>query len=169
MAASLPLVLTAVSTAVKVIGAIRQGKSESRAAEYNAAIAERNATIARQQASQQAAQVARENRMRIGTLRANVGAAGITMEGSPIDVLGDVVSQGELERQNEIYRGEIRALGFEDTASLERMRGSSAKSAGYLRAGTALLSGAAQGYGQYEDIYGGGDEEGKPEKLRRLG
>ena len=161
------LVFTAISTAVSVVGALRQGSAESDTAKYNAQVAMRNAEISRQQAKAEAAQIERTNRLRIGTIIANVGGSGITMEGSALEVLGDVVSQGELDRQQALYRGEIRAIGYEDTSYLERQRSKDARTAGYFRAGSALFKGAAQGYDQYEDIYGG--TEGEPVKLTRAG
>jgi len=166
--AALPLIITGVSTAVQVVGALRQGRATESAANYNAAVADRNATVVRQQAGQEAAQIDRTNRLRIGAIRASIGASGGAMEGSAIDVLGDVVAQGELDRQQALYEGELRAIGFEDTSTLERRRGAEAKSASRLRAGSALLSGAAQGYQQYDDIYGGSGE-GSPQKLTREG
>lgn len=154
MAAAVPI-FTMISTAVSVVGALRQGKSQQQAAGYNAAVADRNAEVARQQSRQEAAQIDRRNRLRIGAARASVGASGGTAEGSAIDVLGDMVAQGELERQQALYQGELRAMGFQDTASLERARGRDARSAARTRAGTALLSGAGQAYSQYSDLSGG--------------
>lgn len=156
--------MTVASTAVSVIGALRQGRAAQQSANHNAAIADRNAQIARQQAGQEAAQIARENRLRLGAARAKAGASGVTIEGSVVDVLGDLVSQGELTRQQALYRGEIRAMGFADTAGLERARGKGAKSASFFKAGSALLGGATQAGSQYDAAYG---ESAPPEPVLR--
>jgi len=152
--AAAPLILTGISTAVGVIGAIRQGRAAKRAHEYNASIATRNANIARDQATAEANRISRINHLRVGSIIAKIGGAGIRQEGSAIEVLGDIVTQGELDKQNAIYAGELRAIGFTDTANLERSRGDEAVTASYFKAGSALLSGASQGYTQYGDIYG---------------
>lgn len=139
-------ILAGVSTAVSAVGAIKQGRAESRAATYNAQVAEQDAVIARQQAQQEAAQIDRENRMRQGAITAKAGAAGVGMSGSVLDVLGDVVAQGELERQNAIYQGELSARGSNQTATMERKRAKTAKTASYFKAGETLLSGATRTY-----------------------
>ena len=169
--AHLPIILAAVSTVVGAVGAIRQGKAAEKAANFNAAVAQRNAQIARSQAKAEATQIDRLNRLRIGSARAAIGASGIQMEGSVIEVLGDVVVQGELERQDAIYRGELRAIGFQDTALLERFKGKEAARAGKLRAATILLKGGSQVATQIGDISGGGETDSTKEgqQLVRLG
>jgi hypothetical protein len=66
--------------------------------------------------------------------------------GSVLDVLGDVAAQGELERQSILYQGEINARGQMNTAALDRQIASSARTGGYLKAGSELLAGGAKYY-----------------------
>ena len=143
-----PMILAAVSTAVTVVAAVQQSRAASRAADYNRQVAEQNAEAARRQAAMRAQQVDRQNRLRLGMSRAAIGAAGITTEGSALDVLGDLVSQGELERQNVLYQGEMQARGFDIDRDLSRREGRDAGRAGMMAAGTALLAGGSQIQGQ---------------------
>lgn len=149
MAAALPFIQGAAAV-VGAISAIQQGRAQQAAANYNAQISMQNAEISRADAEMQAAQVQRENVLRLGAIRAAQGASGgAAGEGSVLDVLGDAAAQGELERQFVIYQGEQRARGFTNTAQLDRYSGQQARSAGYMRAGTELLSGGAAAYNSY--------------------
>ena len=144
------MVATGVSTAMGALSAIQQGNAAKAAANYNATINAQNAEISRADAAMEATQVQRENALRLGAIRANQGASGgAAGEGSVLDVLGDVAAQNELERQFVIYQGEQRARGFTNTAQLDRYSGKQAQKAGYMRAGTELLSGGAKAYGSY--------------------
>lgn len=155
--AALPLIATVGGTAFKVFGALKQGQAAQQAAQYNAAIAERNADISRQQAEAEALQIDREGRQRAGAIRAAAGASGITLEGSVLDVLADTVAQGELEKQNAMYVGNLRAMSYEEDAALELRSGKTARKASFYEAGAALLSGGAQGYTQYKGLKNGGN------------
>lgn len=148
-AAAIPWIQGAAAV-IGAVSAIQQGRAQQAAANYNAQISMQNAEISRADAEMQAAQVQRENVLRLGAIRAAQGASGgAAGEGSVLDVLGDVAAQGELERQFVLYQGEQRARGFTNTAQLDRYSGQQARSAGYLRAGTELLSGGARAYSSY--------------------
>lgn len=151
VAAAIPYVLAAVSTAVTVVAAVQQGKAAQRAADFNAKVAQDNAMLARQQAQSKARQQDRVNRLRLGAIRAAHGASGgAAGEGSVLDVLGDTAMQGELEKQNILYAGRVQAAGYRNEASLSTAEGKSARAASTLKAGSALLSGASQGYDIYQ-------------------
>lgn len=141
MAAAAPALLIA-STAMSAIGSIQQGNATASAARYNEAIEYRNATISRQQARAEADQKRKESLKQLGAARAGYAASGVTMDGSPLDVLASSASEAELDRQNILYRGELAALGYEDSAYLYGQRASNARTAGYMGAASALLSGA---------------------------
>lgn len=142
MAQIAPFLMTA-ATGMQALGAVQEGRAGRKAAERNAQIAERNATITRQQANADALAQQKEARKKLGAIRAGYGASGLTMEGSPLDILEESASNAELDRRTILYKGELRALGYEDEAALERMRGKQSETSGYLRAGTALLKGGA--------------------------
>lgn len=150
MAQAIPFIMAA-SAVVGAIGAIQQGKAAKSAADYNAAINMQNADISRRDAAMQAQQIDRQNYMRLGSIRAAQGkSGGMAGEGSVLDVLGDVAAQGELDKQYAIYQGEQKARGYTNTANLDTFSGKQAQKAGYLKAGTELLSGGAKAYQAYE-------------------
>lgn len=143
MVAALPYIMAAGSV-MSAIGSLQQGQAAKAAADYNAAISTQNAAIARQSAADKARQADRETYLRLGSIRANQGASGgAAGEGSVLDVLGDVAAQSELERQHIIYSGELQARGFTNDATLETFSGEAKQSSSYWKAGSELLSGAA--------------------------
>ena len=147
-AAAIPAIMSIAGTAVAVYGVYQQGQAQKSAAEYNAKLAQQNAIVARQQADLRARQQDRLNRMRLGTIRATQGAAGGAQdEGSVLDIVADNAMQGELQRQEIVYEGELKARGFSATAALDIMQGKAAAKAGAIGAGSALLGGASKSYG----------------------
>lgn len=158
-----PYVIAAVGTAVSVAGAMQQADQAKKSAEYNAALARRNAEIndqnaamARRQATLDSEAQRRESARQLGAMRAGYATSGLQMEGSPLDVMAASVQQSELDTMNTIYKGEMRALSFENestglglSAQLDSSRASAASRQGMYSAGSSLLSGASQSYGAY--------------------
>lgn len=136
--------LMTVGTAFTTAGALYQGQQARAAGDYNAAVARNNAIASRQQAEANAAAQQRKARMQMGAMAAAYGASGVTLEGSPMDVLEQSAAMAELDRQNILYSGELKAGGYEATAGLELMRGRAAQTGSYFTAGSALLTGAAR-------------------------
>lgn len=143
MAAAIPFLLAA-TTAVSVIGAIRSAQADTQAATYNQQVAQRNVVIADQQGEAQELQLRRDQNRRLGQIRANIGASGVALEGSPLDILEESTYEAEMDVQTLRYNTAIRRMGYADQAALYSAEASNAKSGGYLRAGSALLSGATQ-------------------------
>jgi hypothetical protein len=143
MAAAVPFMMIA-AAGISAATAVRQGQIAKASGNYNATINEQNAQITREETQMLARQHDREMLQRLGAIKAAQGkAGGAAGEGSVLDVLGDVAAQGELERQNIEYRGELKARGFQNTAALDRAAGRAANQGSYLRAGAELFAGAA--------------------------
>ena len=123
-------VLSTVGTVVGAVGAIQGGKADASAAQFNADAARREA------ASKEAAQRAQAQRQ-LGSIRAGVSKSGATMEGTPLAVLSESAANAEIDALNTQYSGQREAALYES-------RGRNARTAGYLRAGTSLLTGAGR-------------------------
>jgi len=128
--AFLPMALQIAGTAASVIGAIQGGKAENSAAQFNADSARAEAQ-ARETAQRTAAQ------RQLGSIRAGVSKSGATMEGTPLAVLSESAANAEIDALNTRYSGQREAALYE-------ARGRNAKTAGYMRAGTSLLSSAGK-------------------------
>jgi hypothetical protein len=138
----------AASTVFSTMGALQAAGANAAAAEFNAQVHERNAKIARDQAAADAEDTARENRRKIGLIRAQYGASGLDMAGSPLDMLSDTIAEGELDVRRTIYKGAIRATEETDKGNLARMEKKSElrsmpfiAATGVTKAGSTLLSG----------------------------
>lgn len=142
-----PMILMAVSAAVTAVGQIRQAQATSAAANYTAQVADRNALVARQQSEADAHRQRAVSARRLGSIRAAYGASGVTMEGTPLDLLEDSAAQAELDAITTRYKGEVAAIGYEGEAQLARFRAKQARREGNLSAATTLLGAASRMYG----------------------
>ena len=136
--------LTIIGSGLQAISTIQQGQAQARSAKFNAAIAEQNAVLARQTAAADAEKRRRELARATGRTRARFGTAGLTVEGSPLETLGDLTAEGELSARNALFDGEIEARRFQSQSSLLRSQARDARTSGFLRAGTSLLFAGAR-------------------------
>ena len=91
--------------------------------------------------------------MRLGAVRAAQGHSGGTGDaGSVLDIIGDSAAQSELEKQNILYRGELKARGYTNTATLDTISGQNAVTSSYYKAGSELLSGGVGVYKSYDAL-----------------
>jgi hypothetical protein len=138
------LIFSAVSTVVGIASSIGQAQQAKSAANYNAKVAENQAISARQEAAANADMQRRRSAKTLGSMQANYAASGVTLEGSPLEILEQSARESELDRQTILWSGESRAAGYEATADLERTRGKNAMASGMLSAaGTAIKGGAS--------------------------
>lgn len=133
-------VLMVAGTAMSVLGQLQQAQTARAVGRYNQQLSERNAAIARDQTAAEIIRQQRTARRVQGAARAAYGASGVTMEGSPLDVLEDNATQAELDTLTLRYRGELRAQGYEQAGDMARFEGDRAARAGWTRAAGTLLS-----------------------------
>jgi hypothetical protein len=144
-APAIMMILAAASTAVSVYGAVASGEAAKDAADYNAAVERNNALAATQQAEFDAQQIRDKNRRLVAAQRSAFAASGIDPNsGSPLSVYQDTAVSGELEALVAIYTGKTSANAATARATLSKMRGESAQTAGYIGGFSSLLSGASR-------------------------
>ena len=143
-------------TVIGAYGAMQAGAAGEAAGEYNARIADRDAAVADQNRQLNLTQTRiaaddkrRENRRVMASIRANYGASGLSLAGSPLDVLADTAVEQELDVQRVEYEGRVRGregalqmLGLGEDAALSRLEGASARTRGNYSAIGGGLSGA---------------------------
>lgn len=143
---TIALVATAIAGVAAAGGALVQGFQQAGVARFNAKVAGQNAVIAQQQASADEDTIRRRQEKLRGSQIAAFGASGVTLEGSPLDIIG----QDELEMEREAlmarYGGTIGARRFGIDETEQRYRASNAEMGGYIGAGTALLTTAGRVY-----------------------
>lgn len=139
--------VAAVGTVVSAVGAIQQGQAQASADKYNASVADQN-SVAVQQQAQSAALIQQEQAKKsIGAATAGYGASGVTMDGSPMDVLANSASVAERDRQTIMYKGQLQAAGYQDQADLDRASATNSLNQSYMKATGILVSGGAKAYG----------------------
>lgn len=143
---SLGTALTIGSTALGVAGTLAQAQAQKKAANYNAAVQEQQATIEQQKGAAKATELAQRTRQRLAGTRAAALESGLELTGSVSDVLDTVNQQGALDSMTALWDSSTRAQGLRASAELERAKGKSAVSAGYLGAGSSLLTGFSKLY-----------------------
>jgi len=132
--------------ALNAVGSQYSAQGEAEAQEFNAKVADRNAALTREAADYNAMLLERQSRKIIGSIRANAGASGGSgADGSLFDILADSARAAEMDRQQTLYQGELRALGYEDSARLSRMGAKSAKTAGMFGSISSLITGFSGG------------------------
>lgn len=155
------------SGVVGAVGAMQQAQAASAAATYNKQVADYNASVSQrnQQATldvtgEQQEEQRRENRRTLGTIRAAYGASGLTLEGSPLDVMEDTAQEQAYGVAKIGYKGAVKAIGYKDEAAnytakgvLDQMQADYAERAGPINAAAALLGGVSKAAGAFN---GGG-------------
>lgn len=153
--AALPTIMTVVGGAVSAVGAIQQGQAAAAQANYQAQIMENNQILAQQEAveARRRGRVEEENvRERVAQLRARQRAAAagtgqVTDTGTAGAIEADSAALGEVDaltaRRNaeiEARMMNIRAQQFGSQAEMERLAGDNQRRAGYISAGSTVLT-----------------------------
>ena len=132
----------------KLVGAgadAGQGFADYSAGKANAKMLEMQASMAVSEAAAREAVTRDETAQIIGQQIANVGASGLTYDGSPMDVIRQNAVEREMEALNERYSGQIKQVGFLSQAAETRRQATQALYGGIAKAGASiLLAGAAQ-------------------------
>ena len=89
----------------------------------NASIQRQNARAAKEQAAAREEQLRRDRARRIGTIRAQIGAQGGTIEGSPLDILADEAAEAELDARLVRFGGQVQARDFRNQARSSTLSG----------------------------------------------
>lgn len=142
--------LTGLSGGLGAISSIGGGKGAAAAAKYNARQALIQGQLARQQADYEAARNQEDADQAIGAAKANVGASGIALQGSALDVIAQSSADAALDSKAIRRQGRLQQLGYQAEAQLQRSQGRAAKREGIFGAGTSLLTAAGNWTGSSE-------------------
>ena len=167
MGAVLPAVAiaaTLASTAVSAVGSMQEGKAAAAEARYQSAVLKNNAVQAEYAAKDAEARGRVEElkqristRRLIGRQRAVLAANGVVVDqDSALDITADTEMLGEFDALTIRDNAAREALAFRQQrgqflteASLARMRGKQAQTAGFIGGGAALLGGLGSVAGKW--------------------
>lgn len=128
--------------ALGAVGNIQQGNAAARAGEFNARVSEQQAKAERDAAAAEGKDYRRGERRKLASSTAAYGGTGvISSAGSPLLVNEATVREIALGAARIRQGGEARATRLEQQAELDRMNARSSRTAGYIGAGSSLLSG----------------------------
>lgn len=145
-ASAIPSWLSIGSTVLSTAGTLSAAKASSDAAKYNADVNALQAKQAGDQAAYQAGLEAKKTRQRLAAQRAGAAQNGIDLSGSILDIMGETAAQGGLNYMTAVYNGDVNATSLQNDAKLNRARASDATMAGYVNAGSSILSGISDIY-----------------------
>jgi len=142
--AVLGLILSSISAAVGVAGAITAGNTAKAAADYEAQQFKIAANEKRAIAQRKAEEDTRDKELVLSRQRSTAASSGLgALDESVLQLMGDVEEQGTLNKMTSLALGENAARGLEDAGTLRRFEGRAAKRAGlYKAAGIALNAGS---------------------------
>jgi hypothetical protein len=161
------LALTAAGTAVSAAGTIAGGKAAADAGarakegyDFKALQEEQAAQESRAVGQRAALEKRREARFLTSKLQARAAASGGAADDpGVIDLAGDIAERGEYDALMEMFKGENRARGLEDSATGSRMTGEAAYAEGQAKRDAAelsamgtIISGAGSMFRQYNKI-----------------
>ena len=147
MALTTSAVIGLIGAAASAAGGVSQAQAQKKQANFQANVARQQAESERIAASEQERDYRKAQSSRLAQIRASMGASGTdTSTGTPLLALADF--EGETERNALRIRsgGEIRSRRLDELGGFYSSAGKNAESAGYARAGSSLLSGAARGF-----------------------
>ena len=141
-------VLSAAGAAVQALGAIQKGQAAQAQANFQAGILRQQAESDRQVAAANEADFRRRQSFVLAQRRAALGASGVEPgSGSPLLVSEDFAGEVELQALRIRSGGELRATRAEQQAVLQRFQGRAARTAGFVRGGSLLITGAGKKFG----------------------
>jgi hypothetical protein len=146
---NIALVAVAAGTAMTAVGNIQEGNAAKKMANLQAGILEQDATQERLIAESAERDYRRGTSFMLASRRAGLAAQGVTGEGTPMLVDEDIVGEAELQALRIRTGGQAEELRIRQQAMLTRVGGRNAQSAGYVKAGSTILSGIGDAWGVY--------------------
>jgi len=133
-------ILGVIGTTLAVSRQIAAGQQQAQVFEFNAAISEERAKLARQAGEVRVERLRRERRRFTARQTASFAKAGVRLTGSPLQVIADTAAELELDILLENFNTNIQIQSARTDADLDRIRARQARTAGFINAGTTLLS-----------------------------
>ena len=129
-------------TLVSTVGAMQEAGAKSSAAKYNAQVAEMQAKSIEASGKLEADKIKRQKGKMMGRQKALYAKAGVlSFLGSPLEVVADTAAQYELDIATSQYNVKVGAQRYRSEAQQSRQMAGQYKRAGYVGAGSTLLTG----------------------------
>ena len=139
-----------IAALVSAGSAVYSAQQQRKTSAYRAKLAEEAGEEVAAGTEFEKARAEREGKRLKSRQRAAYAKAGVKMEGSPLEVLADTQAELDLQQMVIEHGGYVQKRGYQRTAMWERQTGRSKETAGYIGAGTSLLSSAGKIYSGYQ-------------------
>ncbi len=138
--------LTIAGTGISMAGSLAQGQQAAQMSEYQARAQEQQAEADAQATAFEIQRERRRQELLAANARAQVGASGVALQGSPTEVLLSNARENELDLQAIRYGGQLRQNNMRTQAQITRYSGQQAKTASIFSAGSQFVSGISSLY-----------------------
>ena len=134
-----------IAAGVSAASAVAQGQAAKKQSKFQSKVMEQQATRDRQVAEAQERDFRKQQSALQARRRAELGGSGVRGDtGTALLAEEDFLAEAELQAQRIRQGGEVSATRLEQQADMTRAAGKSAQTRGFMRAGSSLLTGAAQ-------------------------
>ena len=127
-------------TALSVGGALVEGQQSKQMADYQARAYEQQAQADAQQAAFEQGQERHKQDLLQAQARAQAGASGVGIPGSPTEVLAANARQGQMDLKTIQYGSQLRQNNLNSQAAISRFSGKQAVTGSIFKAGGNLVS-----------------------------
>ncbi|ECG1391870.1 TPA_asm: hypothetical protein GNB58_004346 [Salmonella enterica subsp. houtenae serovar 45:g,z51:-] len=128
-------------------GALYSGQQQKKMANYQAAQAEADAKAAQAAGRVEAERIRKAGRVQAAQANASLAASGVeTGEGTALRIQSDIVGSAEQDAYQTILNGVNQGARLNSQAQADRISGKNASTAGYINAGSSLLSAGGTAY-----------------------
>lgn len=148
--------LTALGGFTSAGASLMQGAANARLANANAGVAGLEARSAVETGAEAAELYRQHLNQRLGSQRASIGGANVTMGGSSLRALSSTASLGAQDIARVQLNASRKAWGFEVQQAGDLYRAQQARMAGTMGALGALSSAGSRAYGQWNSGFAGG-------------
>lgn len=141
-----------VGNVLSAYGSIVQGEQTGDLLDNQANLQRRNATQAILAAKFNANRSQIMASKALGRMSSEYSAAGVSLNsGSVMSVMAESAANAELDRQNIIHQGDLRADNYMNQAALDELSAKHARTAGYFNAFSSIIAGGAKMYADSPD------------------
>ncbi len=133
--------LTIAGTAISAGGALAQGQQAQQAADMQAKAYQQQAQADAQASAYEQQRERHKQDLLQAAARAQVGASGVGLKGSPTEVLAANAREGQLDIAAIRYGSQLRQNGLQTQGQIAQYSGKQAKTASYIAGADALASG----------------------------
>ncbi|OBQ66961.1 hypothetical protein [Mesorhizobium loti] len=148
--------LALLGTVLSVGGALMEGQQQKQMADYQARAYEQQAQAEAQSSAFEQSQERHKQDLLQAQARAQAGASGVGMSGSPTEVLAANARQGQIDLKGIQYSSQLRQNNLNDQAAISRFSGKQAATASIFSAGSALVGGLSKIYDPTKAVSLGG-------------